>query len=274
MINERSVIAVIDSNEVFREKVRVLLQTVGFMVALFDSAEEYLHFQTSDLPDCTVLDVRLPGMSGLDLQSRLAKMKQPTSLVFLSAAHDNVRTSVRAMKAGAIDFLTRPFDDEELLSAVRTGVTCNQARRAEHQELEALRTRLASLTPREREIMALLSAGRQVKQIAPQMSICTQTARVHGNRVMSKMGARSIVDLARMADKLRHPTVSQQFARLAEENAARRPDAEVGKTLQQPLRRSSSGFGRQCEVKNGPLRYAPHRPQSATMGFNDGSADR
>jgi FixJ family two-component response regulator len=151
MINDRPVIAAIDSNEVFREKVRGLLQTAGFMVGLFDSAEEYLHFESSDLPNCIVPDVRLPGMGGLDLQSRLAKLRQPTSLVFLAAAHDDVRTSVRAMKAGAIDVLTRAFEDEELLSAVRTGVKRDQARRAEHRELEALRTRLASFSPRERE---------------------------------------------------------------------------------------------------------------------------
>ena len=237
--DDRPVIAIIDSNEFFRERLRGLLQTAGFTVALFGSAEEYLHFETSDFANCAILDVRLPGMGGLDLQSRLAQLGQPTSLVFLAAAHDDVRTPVQAMKAGAIDFLTRPFEDAELLSAARSGVKRNHARRAEHRELEALRSRLASLSPREREIMSLLSAGRQVKQIAPQMGICTQTARVHGSRVMSKMGARSIVDLARMADKLQHPTVSDRFTRLTEESATRQfnAGAEVTKTSQKPLRR-------------------------------------
>jgi FixJ family two-component response regulator len=239
----RPVIAVIDNNEVFRERLRGLLQTAGFTIALFGSAEEYLHFGASDLANCTILDVKLPGMGGLDLQSRLARLRHPTSLVFLADAYDDVRTPVRAMKAGAIDFFTRPFEDDELLSAVRSGLKRNHARLAEHRELEALRTRLASLSPREREIMSLLSAGRHVKQIAHQMDICTQTARVHGNRVMLKMGARSIVDLARMADKLQHPTVSDRFARLTEEDATNRPNAGAGvaNTSEQPLWRSSSG---------------------------------
>jgi FixJ family two-component response regulator len=184
-------------------------------------------------------------MGGLDLQSRLAQLKHPTSLVFLAAAYDDVRTAVRAMKAGAIDFLTRPFEDEELLGAVRNGLKLNHARRAEHRVLEGLRTRLASLSPRERAIMSLLSSGRHVKQIAHQMGICTQTARVHGKSAMSKMGARSIVDLARIADKLQHPTVSGRFTRLTEENVSNQLNARAGvaKTSEQPFWLSSSGLG-------------------------------
>jgi len=204
MIDERAAIAVVDSDESFRERVRILLEAVGLTVELFDSAEEYLQTSDSHLPNCAVLEVRLPGIGGLDLQSRIARAGHKTPLVFLTA-HDDVRTCVRAIKAGAVDFITKPFRDEELLDAVRNGIEYDRARRAESQTLDKLRTRLASLSLRERETMVLLSAGQEPKQIAGQMGICTNTARVHSGRVLSKMGARSIVDLARMADRLGYP---------------------------------------------------------------------
>ena len=203
MIDERSAIAVVDSDESFRERVRDLLEAVGLTVELFGSAEEYLRTSNSHLPSCAVLEVRLPGMGGLDLQSRIARAGHKTPLVFLTAL-DDVRTCVRAIKAGAIDFLTKPFRAEELLEAVRNGIEYDRARRAESETLDELRTRLASLSLREREMMVLLSAGQEPKQIAGQIGICTHTARVHRSRVLAKMGARSIVDLARMADRLGH----------------------------------------------------------------------
>ena len=203
MIDDRATIAVIDSDEPFRELLRVSLEAVGFTVELFKSAEEFLQTREFHLPNCTVLDVQLPGISGFDLQARLAKVKRDTALIFLTAHHD-VKASVRAMKAGAIDFLTKPFQDEELLDAVRSGIERDRALRAENQTLHELQTRLASLSPREREMMALLSAGHRPKQIAGQMRVCTHTARVHSSRVLSKMGARSIADLVRMTDKLGH----------------------------------------------------------------------
>jgi FixJ family two-component response regulator len=178
-----------------------LLEAAGLKIELFKSAEEYLTRSKSRSPNCIVLDARLPGISGLDLQSRQAKTSRKTPLVFLTAQNE-VRTCVRAMKAGAIDFLTKPFQDGELLDAVRSGIKRDFAARLQKQTLDELRTRLASLSPRERETMMLLSAGQGPKQIAGQLGICTHTARVHSGRIMAKMGARSIADLVRMVDRL------------------------------------------------------------------------
>jgi FixJ family two-component response regulator len=203
MTVDQALIAVIDSDDSLRARLRILLEAAGLTIELFKSAEEFLKRSKSHSPNCIVLDVRLPNISGLDLQSRLAKAERKTPLVFLTAQND-ARMSVRAMKAGAIDFLTKPFQDEELLDAVRTGIERDLAARLQKQTLDELRTRLASLSPREREVMVLLSAGQGPKQIAGQLGVCTQTARVHSGRIMAKMGARSIADLVRMVDRLEH----------------------------------------------------------------------
>jgi FixJ family two-component response regulator len=201
MTTDRTTIAIVDSDDSMRARLRVLIGAAGLTTELFESAEEYLNRTRSHLPNCTVLDVRLPGMSGLDLQFRLAKARRKTPLVFLTAQND-VRTSVRAMKAGAVDFLTKPFEDEELLDAVRCGVEHDHAARLQRRTLDVLRGRLASLSPRERETMALLSSGQGPKQIAGHLGICTHTVRVHSSRLMAKMEARSIADLVRMVDRL------------------------------------------------------------------------
>jgi FixJ family two-component response regulator len=180
---------------------QVLIEAAGLTTKLFKSAEEYLNRNTSHLVNCTVLDVRLPGMSGLDLQFRLAKATRKTPLVFLTAQND-VRTSVRAMKAGAVDFLPKPFESEELLDAVRCGVEHDRAARLQRRALDVLRSRPASLSPRERETMALHSSGQRPKQIAGFLGVCTHTARVHSSRLMVKMGAGSIADLVRMVDRM------------------------------------------------------------------------
>jgi len=201
MTVDQALIAVIDSDDSLRARLRILLEAAGLKIELFKSAEEYLTRCKSHSPNCIVLDVRLPGMSGLDLQSRQAKTRRETPLVFLTAQNE-VRASVRAMKAGAIDVLTKPFQDGELLDAVRSGIKRDLVARLQKQTLDELRTRLASLSPRERETMMLLSAGQGPKQIAGQLGICTHTARVHSGRIMAKMGARSIADLVRMVDRL------------------------------------------------------------------------
>jgi FixJ family two-component response regulator len=203
MTVDQALIAIIDSDDFLRARLRILLEAAGLKIELFKSAEEYLKRSKSHSPNCIVLDVRLPGISGLDLQSRQAKTRRKTPLVFLTAQND-VRMSVRAMKAGAIDFLTKPFQDEELLDAVRSGIERDVVARLQKQALDELRTRLASLSPRERETMVLLSAGQGPKQIAGQLGVCAQTARVHSGRIMTKMGARSIADLVRMVDRLEH----------------------------------------------------------------------
>jgi len=201
MSDDRATIAIVDSDNLLRARLQVLIGTAGLAARLFKSAEEYLNRSTSQPVNCTVLNVALPGISGLDLQFRLAKAGSETPLVFLAAQND-VRTAVRAMKAGAVDFLAKPFKDDELLDAVRCGVERDRAARSQRRTLDALRARLTSISPREREMMALLSSGQGPKQIAARLGICTHTARVHGSRLMAKMGARSIADLVRMVDRL------------------------------------------------------------------------
>jgi FixJ family two-component response regulator len=200
MINECSTVAIIDHDLSMRKALQGLLEAVGLTVVLFGSAEEYLRTSKSQSHNCIVMD---PGHS-LDFQARLAKANNRTPIVFIAADGD-IRLSVRAMKAGAIEFLTKPFRDQDLLDAVRNGIDRDRALRAEHKVVGELRTRFAALTLREREMMALLSAGREVKEIAGRMDICTHTARVHRSRVMSKIGARSIADLVRISDKLGKP---------------------------------------------------------------------
>ncbi|MGX9430942.1 MULTISPECIES: response regulator transcription factor [Bradyrhizobium] len=200
MIDERAIVAIIDDDVSARDALQGLLETDGVSVTLFGSAEDYLRSCKPDAHNCIVLD---PGDGGVDLPVKLAKTQSPTPIVFVAARGD-IRASVRAMKAGAIEYLTKPFRSQELLDAVRSGIELDRARRAEDRALSDLRTRFASLTPREQEVLALLAAGREVKEIAGQIRICTHTARVHRTRVMSKIGARSIADLVRMSDKLAH----------------------------------------------------------------------
>jgi FixJ family two-component response regulator len=208
MSDTHDVVAVIDDDRSVREALCGLLETVALKVELFASVEEFLSARRTRSPDCIVLDVRLPGASGLDFQTQLSGANIHTPIVFLTAYGD-IPMSVHAIKAGAIEFLTKPFRDQELLDAIRHGIERDRARRAEERAIAELRTRFASLTPREREIMALLAAGRLNKQIAGQLGISAVTARVHRNQLMHKMGARSMADLVRMADKLHGPSPKQ-----------------------------------------------------------------
>jgi FixJ family two-component response regulator len=201
MTDERTVIAVIDDDRSVREALSELFETVALKTELYGSVDEYLRRSTSSPVNCIVLDVRLPGASGLDFQAQLANANSRTPIVFLTA-HADIPMSVRAIKAGAVEFLTKPFRDQELLDAVRNGVERDRLNRAQALELAALQARFESLTSREREIMALLAEGRIVKQIAGQIGITAMTVRIHRNQVISKMGARSAADLVRMADKL------------------------------------------------------------------------
>jgi len=204
MRGERAIVAVIDDDQSVREALHGLLETVALDVELFVTVEDFLRASHSRAPDCIVLDVRLPGPSGLDFQAQLARANVHTPIVFITG-HGDIPTSVRAMKGGAIEFLTKPFRDQELLDAVWSGIERARAGRAEAQVVARLQQRFASLTTREREIMALLAAGRSNKQIAGQMGISEVTTRVHRKQVMQKMGARSLADLVRMADKLASP---------------------------------------------------------------------
>ena len=200
MTFDQNLIAIIDGDDFVRARLRILLEGAGCQVELFESAEAYLKKSRFHSPNCIVLDVRLPGISGLDLQSRQASRRK-TPFVFLTAQND-ARTAVLAMKAGAVDYLSKPLREEELLEAVKIAIEYDRAQRLQEQTVDELRTRLASLSPRERETMVMLSAGHAPKQIAGRLGVCTHTARVHSSRILSKLGARSIADLVRIADKL------------------------------------------------------------------------
>ena len=201
MTDENAVVAVIDDDQSIREALQELFETVALKTELYGSVDEYLRASKSVPANCIVLDVRLPGASGLDFQAQLVNANSRIPIVFLTA-HADIPMSVRAIKAGAVEFLTKPFRDQELLDAVRNGIERDRLNRVQVQELAALQARFESLTSREREIMALLAEGRIVKQIAGETGITAMTVRIHRNQVISKMGARSAADLVRMADKL------------------------------------------------------------------------
>jgi FixJ family two-component response regulator len=248
MIDERVTIAIVDGDDLLRARLQILIGAAGLTARLFESAEEYLNGNTSQLANCTVLDVRLRGMSGLDLQFRLAEARCETPLVFLAAQND-LRTVVRAMQAGAVDFLAKPFKDEELLGAVRCGIERDCAARLQRRTLAVLRARLNSLSYRERETMALLSSGQGPKQIAARLGICAHTARVHSSRLMTKMGARSIADLVRMVDRLG----MRDAQCIVDTNANRQPAATERRQggYREPSRRpvdphTRSDLSRQC----------------------------
>jgi FixJ family two-component response regulator len=205
MKDQGTIVAIIDDEEVIREALRGLLETVELKVDLFRSVDEFLQASKSHAPNCIVLDVRLPGPSGLEFQAQLANANSQTPIVFITG-HGDIPMSVHAMKAGAVDFLIKPFRDQDLIDAVRRGIMHDRARRAAEKAKTELRTRFASLTPCEQETMALLTAGRSAKQIAGQMGVSAVTARVHRSHIMRKMGARSMADLVRMADKLEGPS--------------------------------------------------------------------
>jgi FixJ family two-component response regulator len=209
MTDKLPVVAVIDDDPSVRDALGRLFETVSLNADLFASVEEYLRASKLRPANCIVLDVRLPGPSGLDFQAQLASANDRTPIVFITA-HADVPMSVRAMKAGAIEFLTKPFRHQELLDAVRNGIERDRSRRAEVQALADLQSRFASLTPRERQIMALLAEGRMTKQIAGEIGISAMTVRIHRNQVISKMGVRSTADLVRMADKLGLPSSKGQ----------------------------------------------------------------
>lgn len=179
----------------------MLLEAAGFYVETFESAGELLRRGSPDAAGCLVLDVKLPGVSGLDLQSELAAAGVHLPVVFITG-HGDVRMSVRAMKAGAVEFLTKPFRDWELLEAVEQAIERDRAARRERDEVADLRGRYGRLTPREREVMALLSAGLLNKQVAVELSASESTIKIHRGHVMLKMHADSMADLVRMADKL------------------------------------------------------------------------
>jgi FixJ family two-component response regulator len=198
--NEPTVV-VIDDDEAIRDALQSLLCSVGFRVELFPSVQAYLGNGLLDRPGCLVLDVRLPGRSGLDFLDDLSKANAHVPVIFISGFAD-VPMSVRAMKAGAVEFLTKPFRHQDLLDAVQSAIERDRVRRSGEQAAATLQTTFATLSPREREVMAHVVAGRLNKVIAGDLNLTEATVKVHRAQVMRKMGARSLADLIRMADRL------------------------------------------------------------------------
>ena len=192
---------VVDDDAPMRESLRNLIRSVGLRVELFASAQEFLGSKRPDLPSCLVLDVRLPGRSGLEFQTELTKAGTPLPIIFITG-HGDIPMSVRAMKSGAVEFLTKPFRDQDLLEAVRAAIERDRARRQEENSIAALKTRFASLTAREKEVIGYVSAGFMNKQIATEIGCSEVTVKVHRRNIMQKMSARSLAELVRMADLL------------------------------------------------------------------------
>jgi FixJ family two-component response regulator len=198
---QRSTVIVVDDDGAVREALSNLFRSVGLQVKVFASALEFLQSKLSDGPCCMVLDVRLPDLSGLDFQTELAKRNIQIPIVFMTG-HGDIPMTVRAMKAGAVEFLPKPFRDQDMLDAVQSGLDQDRKRRKNTSETTKLKASFDSLTAREREILALVTSGLMNKQIAAEIGITEITVKVHRANVMRKMGAKSLAQLVRMADAL------------------------------------------------------------------------
>jgi FixJ family two-component response regulator len=194
-------VVVIDDDQSVREALQGLLQSVALPVELFSSVREFLDSNRLDAPGCLVLDVRLPGQSGLDFHDDLVKANVPLPVIFISG-HADVPMSVKAMKAGAVEFLTKPVRHQDLLDAIHRAIEHDRSRREEAQVTARLRARFDTLTAREREVMRLVTAGRLNKQVAAEIGISEATVKLHRGQLMRKLGVQSLAELVRTADKL------------------------------------------------------------------------
>jgi FixJ family two-component response regulator len=192
---------IVDDDQGVRQAVQDLVESVGLHAEAFATGQEFLDRKPTSRPSCLVLDVRLPQMSGLDFQRKLADAGVQIPVIFITA-HGDIPMSVRALKAGAIEFLAKPFRDQDLLDAIQQALQRDRAAREQQHEVVSLHTRYQSLTAREREVMALVVAGLQNKQIAAEIGASEATVKVHRGNVMQKMQAASLIELVRMADKL------------------------------------------------------------------------
>jgi FixJ family two-component response regulator len=197
----QNVVFVVDDDASLRESLSSLLRSIGLHVELFDTAAQFLKSKRPDVPSCLVLDVRLPGLSGLDFQAELIKSDVRVPIIFITG-HGDIPMSVRAMKAGAIEFLTKPLREQDLLDAVQAGLDRDRARRESDKTVTALRSKYDSLTAREQEVIGYVASGLMNKQIAGEIGISEITVKVHRGNLMRKMGAKSLAELVRMVDAL------------------------------------------------------------------------
>jgi FixJ family two-component response regulator len=204
MMEQQPVVFVIDDEKSARESLSSLIRSVGWRVQLFASGEEFLKCNQPDADSCLVVDVRLRGMSGLDFQQKLADSGISIPIIFITG-HGDIPMSVRAMKSGAIEFLTKPFRDQDLIDAIHVALKKDREERAQGAEVSQLQARFAALTPRERQVLPLVVSGLPNKQIAAQLGISEATTKVHRSQLMRKMHADSLPDLVRMAGKLGLP---------------------------------------------------------------------
>ncbi len=201
MTEADALVFVIDDDAAMRRSLENLIRSVGLRVEAFASAQDFLSIKREDVPGCLVLDVRLPGLSGLDLQKRMTEADIEIPIIFITG-HGDIPMSVQAMKAGAVEFLSKPFRDQELLDAIQQALERDRKSREQRAEVEVLRGRFDLLTPREREVMPLLVAGLLNKQIAAELGSSETTVKIHKHHVMEKMRAGSLAELVRIADRI------------------------------------------------------------------------
>jgi FixJ family two-component response regulator len=209
MTEAAPIVFVVDDDPSVRRALKRLIGSVGLQVEGFGSAREFLQAMHSEGPSCLVLDIRLPGVSGLDFQRELAAANVPIPIIFITA-HGDIPMTVRAMKAGAVEFLSKPFRDQDLLDAIHMALERDRSRRQQEAELATLRERLASLTPREREVLPLVVSGLLNKQIAGQIGTSETTVKVHRSQLMHKMGASSLAELVRLAERIGIPSTNPE----------------------------------------------------------------
>ena len=198
---DEPIVFIIDDDASVRDALGSLFRSVGLRVEVFGSAPEFLQSKLPDIAGCLILDIRLPRVSGLDFQADLVKAGIIIPIIFMTG-HGDIPMTVKAMKAGAVDFLTKPFRDQDMLDAVATAIECDRKRRVDERALADLQAVFATLTPREAEVLTLVAAGLMNKQIAAEIGIAEITVKIHRGQVMKKMGAKSLADLVRMAEML------------------------------------------------------------------------